>query len=129
MRIGQLSVRAGVSVRSLRYYEEHKLLDSTRTSGGHREYSEEALERVLLIQELYAAGLSSKTIVELLPCVATGSATPDMIDQLIIERDRIVERIQNLSNARTKLEQVIAEVVAAYPVDETALQTRTPPSL
>ncbi|MEU5906821.1 hypothetical protein [Micromonospora sp. NPDC047527] len=35
-----------------------------------------------LIRQLYAAGLSSRDILELLPCVYTGSATPDMITRL-----------------------------------------------
>lgn len=113
MRIGQLARRSGVSVRALRYYEEQRLLESTRTPGGQRDYPDEALERVQLIQDLYAAGLSSRTVVELLPCVSTGVATPAMLDQLIIERDRIAARIQDLTRAKTKLGRVIENVTAA----------------
>ncbi|EDX21394.1 MerR-protein transcriptional regulator [Streptomyces sp. Mg1] len=113
MRIGQLARRSGVSVRALRYYEEQRLLESTRTPGGQRDYPDEALERVQLIQDLYAAGLSSRTVLELLPCVSTGVATPAMLDQLIIERDRIAARIQDLTRAKTKLGRVIENVTAA----------------
>lgn len=113
MRIGQLARRSGVSVRALRYYEEQRLLESERTSGGQRDYPDEALERVQLIQDLFAAGLSSRTVVELLPCVSTGVATPAMLDQLIIERDRIAARIQDLTRAKTKLGRVIENVTAA----------------
>ncbi|MGW1940749.1 MerR family transcriptional regulator [Streptomyces goshikiensis] len=113
MRIGQLARRSGVSVRALRYYEKQRLLESTRTPGGQRDYPDEALERVQLIQDLYAAGLSSRTVVELLPCVSTGVATPAMLDQLIIERDRIAARIQDLTRAKTKLGRVIENVTAA----------------
>lgn len=113
MRIGQLARRSGVSVRALRYYEEQRLLESTRTTGGQRDYPDEAMERVQLIQDLFAAGLSSRTVVELLPCVSTGVATPDMLDQLIVERDRIAARIQDLTRAKTKLGHVIENVSAA----------------
>ncbi|GAA2967150.1 MerR family transcriptional regulator [Streptomyces enissocaesilis] len=113
MRIGQLAKRSGVSVRALRYYEEQNLLESARTSGGQRDYPEDALDRVQLIQDLFAAGLSSRTVVELLPCVSTGTATPDMLGQLTTERDRIAERIQDLSRAKSKLDRVIEDVVAA----------------
>lgn len=113
MRIGQLARQSGVSVRALRYYEEQRLLESTRTPGGQRDYPDEALERVQLIQDLFAAGLSSRTVVELLPCVSTGVATPAMLDQLIIERDRIAARIQNLTRAQIKLGRVIENVTAA----------------
>ncbi|NED82406.1 MerR family DNA-binding transcriptional regulator, partial [Streptomyces sp. SID11233] len=34
MKIGELARRTGASVRSLRYYEQQGLLDSTRTPGG-----------------------------------------------------------------------------------------------
>ncbi|TVU59258.1 MerR family DNA-binding transcriptional regulator [Paenarthrobacter nitroguajacolicus] len=38
MRIGELSTRTGVSVRSLRYYEQQLLVEPQRTSAGHRIY-------------------------------------------------------------------------------------------
>ncbi|MFJ3897963.1 MULTISPECIES: MerR family transcriptional regulator [unclassified Streptomyces] len=113
MRIGQLARRSGVSVRALRYYEEQRLLESARTSGGQRDYPDEALDRVQLIQDLFAAGLSSRTVVELLPCVSTGVATPAMLDRLIVERDRIAARIEDLTRAQTRLGHVIENVTAA----------------
>lgn len=73
MRIGELAERAGVSVRSLRYYEEQGLLTSTRSASGQRHYTDYEVERVTFIQRLYAAGLSSRTITELLPCVDSPS--------------------------------------------------------
>ncbi|MFE0420781.1 MerR family transcriptional regulator [Streptomyces tendae] len=110
MRIGQLARRSGVSVRALRYYEEQRLLESTRTPGGQRDYSDAAVERVRLIQDLYTAGLSSRTILELLPCVSTGMATSAMLDMLTKERDSIAERVQNLNRAKSKLDRVIENV-------------------
>ena len=69
MRIGELATKAGVSVRALRYYEEHGLLTAERSGRGQRHYAEPAVHRVQLIQHLYAAGLTSRTIADLLPCV------------------------------------------------------------
>ncbi|MFG2004924.1 MerR family transcriptional regulator [Spirillospora sp. NPDC048911] len=113
MRIGELATRSGVSVRALRYYEEQELLESSRTSGGQREYPEGAVDRVRLIQQLYAAGLPSRAIVDLLPCVSTGMATQQMLDTIMSERARIAERIQELNAALTKLDRVIEHVIAA----------------
>ncbi|MBI0380775.1 MerR family DNA-binding transcriptional regulator, partial [Streptomyces albiflaviniger] len=62
MRIGELARRTGVSERSLRYYEQQGLMTAERTPGGHREYGEGAVDRVIRIQELYAAGLCSEKI-------------------------------------------------------------------
>ena len=120
MRIGELAKRSGVSVRALRYYEEQGLLDADRTSGGQREYPDGAVDRVRLIQQLYAAGLASKAIVELLPCVSTGMATESMLDLLMTERDRIGVRMDELAQAKAKLDRVIEHVQAAGPVRDGA---------
>jgi DNA-binding transcriptional MerR regulator len=53
LRIGEAAARAGVSTRTLRYYEELGLLPpSTRTTGGARRYAEAELERLAHIREL-----------------------------------------------------------------------------
>lgn len=69
MRIGELAQASGVSPRSLRYYETQGLVASRRTPGGWRDFSDDMVERVVLIQHLFAAGLHSGTIHELLPCL------------------------------------------------------------
>jgi DNA-binding transcriptional MerR regulator len=112
MRIGELATRAGVSVRSLRYYEQQNLLTSERSSSGQRHYSESAVERVRLIQQLYAAGLPSKSILELLPRVVNGRATPELLSGLSAERDRLDEQIGDLVSARARLDAVITNAAA-----------------
>ena len=69
MRIGELAAATGVSARSLRYYEELGLVRSERTPGGWRDFETSMVERVVLIQHLFAAGLHSSTIDQLLPCL------------------------------------------------------------
>ncbi|GAA0478957.1 MerR family transcriptional regulator [Paractinoplanes deccanensis] len=108
MRIGELAARTGVSVRALRYYEQQNLLTATRGSSSHRRYPESAAERVQLIQQLYRAGLTSKTIVDLLPRVVDGRATPALLEQLTAEREQIDQRITDLVRTRDRLDAVIA---------------------
>ncbi|MEU9608886.1 MerR family transcriptional regulator [Streptomyces sp. NPDC048057] len=107
MRIGEVAEKAGVSVRALRYYEEHGLLQASRTPGGQRHYPDTAVSRVRLIQQLYAAGLPSRVVREVLPCVDTGEASPDLLDQLVSERARIDLRITDLLAVRDRLDDVI----------------------
>jgi DNA-binding transcriptional MerR regulator len=107
MRIGELAARAGVSVRALRYYEEQALLYSERSGSGQRQYAEAAVERVQLIQHFYSAGLASRTIKDLLPCLETGTATPSQLTLMLVERERIDEQIEALNRARTRLHSVI----------------------
>jgi DNA-binding transcriptional MerR regulator len=107
MRIGELATRAGVSTRALRYYEERGLLHSYRSPAGQRHYGEPAVERVQLIQQLFAANLSSQTIADLMPCM-DGDITPaEAQDRLTRERDHIDAEIENLTMARSRLDAVI----------------------
>ncbi|MEU1473652.1 MerR family transcriptional regulator [Streptomyces sp. NPDC005760] len=110
MRIGELAARAGVSVRALRYYEEQGLLASTRSASGQRHYTEYAVERVLFLQRMYAAGLSSRTITELLPCVESPSEeTSDAaLERMAEERDRLSEHIKDLIRTRDALDTLMA---------------------
>ncbi|MFC0530632.1 MerR family transcriptional regulator [Phytohabitans kaempferiae] len=108
MRIGEVAARAGVSVRALRYYEEQGLLAATRSPSGQRTYPSGAVERVRLIQQLYAAGLSSGRIRDLLPCIHTGVSTPESRALLATELARINEQIKGLVETRDRLESVIA---------------------
>ncbi|SDO91087.1 MerR family transcriptional regulator [Actinacidiphila guanduensis] len=107
MRIGDLAGRTGASVRALRYYEEQGLLAADRSPSGQRQYPESAVERVRLVRQLYAAGLSSRTIAELLPCVVDGRATPALLDRLAAERDRIDTQVAELLGTRARLDSVI----------------------
>ncbi|GAA0583975.1 MerR family transcriptional regulator [Kribbella sandramycini] len=119
MRIGELARRTAVSERSLRYYEQHGLLVSDRTPGGHREYPEAAVDRVILIQELLAAGLHSKKIAQLLPCMRdpdgapNQNATPELVRELTAERARINQLIADLTTSRAILDDVISTATTA----------------
>lgn len=112
MRIGELAAKAGVSVRALRYYEEQNLLASERSPGGQRHYPDSALKHVHLIQEMYQAGLPSKSIAEILPYLATGMVTPPLLERLAVERDRIDQQISALVATRDRLDAGIAESAA-----------------
>ncbi|MFF1508724.1 MerR family transcriptional regulator [Streptomyces sp. NPDC058326] len=56
--IGELAERAGVTVKTVRYYSDRGLLPAAgRSSGGHRRYGPQALERLRLIRSLRALDL------------------------------------------------------------------------
>ncbi|SBT40798.1 MerR family transcriptional regulator [Micromonospora auratinigra] len=113
MRIGDLATATGASARSLRYYEEQGLLASERTSGGQRHYPDSAIERVSLIQSLLAAGLSSSTIRDVLPCITEEAIrTPWLAERLRAELGRVEEQITVLHRTRT----ILADLVEHYAV-------------
>ncbi len=110
MRIGELAERTGVSVRSLRYYEEQGLLDSERSSGGHRHYTEHEIDRVEYLQRLYAAGLSSQTILSVLPCLESPREAPSdaAFARLVEERDKLVTHMAGLRKTLESLDELIS---------------------
>ncbi|MGA5007853.1 MerR family transcriptional regulator [Streptomyces koyangensis] len=97
-------------MRALRYYEEHAPLTPDRAPRGQRHYPHSAVARVHLIQQLYTAGLSSRTIHDLLlPCVLDGQLTPEPLHRLTEQRNTLTTK---LTTTRDTLDQVIANAEA-----------------
>ncbi|MFF7245317.1 MerR family transcriptional regulator [Embleya sp. NPDC008237] len=115
MRIGELSERTGTPRRLLRYYEEQGLIVADRSPNGYRDYDESCVDRVLQIRGLLDAGLPTRIIKQILPCldkpriIHFPDATPEMIATLEHERDRMTERV----NCLTRNRDAIAEYLDA----------------
>ncbi|MFD2025234.1 MerR family transcriptional regulator [Promicromonospora aerolata] len=110
MRIGELSDATGASTRALRYYEEQGLIRSERLSNGYRDYGPEVVEQVEFIQDLFAAGLSSPVLRQIMPCVAGGhprEACVDLVAQVQQVRDGLLEQEQRIRARRETLEQYL----------------------
>ena len=114
IRIGEVAHGAGVSVRAVRYYEQQGLLTAERSPSGQRLYSPDAVGRVQFFQQMYAAGLTSRNIAELLPCIESGHTDVDQRAMLHAERDRIQAKVDDLQTALNRLDEVI-EVTAGHP--------------
>jgi DNA-binding transcriptional MerR regulator len=114
MRIGELAAATGVSTRSLRYYEALDLIRSARTPAGWRDFDDTMVERVVLIQHLFAAGLCGVTIGQLLPCL---EAEPALRTGEL--EDRLADEIRRLEAKRRDLDREL-DVLRAL-VDDTAV--------
>ncbi|OZC87733.1 MerR family transcriptional regulator [Rhodococcus sp. 05-340-1] len=135
MRIGELASATNTSVRLLRYYEERQLIVSTREPNGYRAYDDRFVDRVLQIRGLLDAGLPTRIIKQILPCldkprvIHFADATPDMIALLTHERDRMEERALNLMKNRDAIASYLDEVIDIANEGSTAtpqsLPTRT----
>ncbi|HKA14445.1 MAG TPA: MerR family transcriptional regulator [Myxococcota bacterium] len=103
LTIAEVRSRAGVSARTLRYYEEVGLLPGVRRrAGGRRVYGPDELERLHFISRLKTLGLSLAEIKELNAVYAIAGSTRAMLGRL----DELLAR------HRADVEARIAELVA-----------------
>jgi DNA-binding transcriptional MerR regulator len=108
IRIGEVARGAGVSVRAVRYYEQQGLLIAERSASGQRLYRQDAVTLVRFFQQMFAAGLTSRRITELLPCWDSGHTDAEQRAMLRAERDRIQAKVDDLQAALDRLDEVIA---------------------
>jgi MerR family transcriptional regulator, copper efflux regulator len=72
MHIGELAEATGLSLRTIRHYDDVGLLPATtRTEGGFRVYAQSDLERLLVIRSMKPLGFSLEEMAELLEVVDT----------------------------------------------------------
>jgi DNA-binding transcriptional MerR regulator len=116
VRIGELAGRTGVSPRLLRYYEEQELLVPDRAANGYRDYADALVDRVVQIRGLLDAGLPTKIIKQILPClddpctIHVTDATAELIATLEREREQMDARIHCLTRNRDAISAYLEAV-------------------
>jgi MerR family copper efflux transcriptional regulator len=71
MQIGQVAERTGLSLRTIRFYEEEGLVVPTaRTEGGFRLYSDDDVDRLEVIKRMKPLGFAIEEMRELLGILA-----------------------------------------------------------
>jgi MerR family copper efflux transcriptional regulator len=73
MRIGELAERAGVTTRTVRYYESLGLLPEPDRRGAHRSYGADDVARLRRIEVLKGLGLSLDEVGEVISAYADES--------------------------------------------------------
>lgn len=113
MLIKELSVLTGASIRSLRYYEEQRLIQASRLANGYRYYDDSVIERVKTIQLYLSLGLTTEEIAEIIECpVVFQSNRPLCKAAYDLYRTKLTavnKQIDLLQNVRMQLEERIRE--------------------
>jgi len=127
MWIGELAERTGTPRRLLRYYEEQGLITPGRDVNGYRDYGEDFVDRIGQIRGLLDAGLPTRVIRQILPCldrprdISFPDATPEMLATLEGELERMTERIAVLTRNRDAIVDYLGAVrerMSSGPADE-----------
>lgn len=105
MHIGAVAERTGLSLRTLRHYDEVGLLRPTgRTDGGFRLYTDADVERLLLIRRMKPLGFTLEEMAELLELVdALAAGTDDPSSQ-----NRLEEFVARAHEQRADLARKLA---------------------
>lgn len=117
-QIGEVADEVGLSLRTIRYYEEIGLVEpSGRTEGGFRLYTDSDVERLRLVKALKPVGMSLETMAELLETVDLVVSTEDgsrtdaekrLADVVSVAVDRCDELETGLKEARRALKRLSA---------------------
>jgi DNA-binding transcriptional MerR regulator len=119
MRIGQLAEQAGVTTKTVRFYEDERLLPMPRrTPSGYRDYDPGAMERLAFIRDAQAAGLTLRQIRQVLDIRDGGEPPCEHVGRLIENRLVDVEqRIVELEHTRSRLRDLARRTAALDPAD------------
>lgn len=106
MLIGELAQKTGLSRDTIRFYEKVGLiLPAQRRSGnGYKEYSDAAIERLLLISQAKALGFTLCEIKQGIDAWQDGELSQDEKTQIMQSKiEQVDQKIHQLNNIRAYL--------------------------
>lgn len=110
-QIGEVAERVGLSIRTIRYYEEIELVvPSGRTEGGFRLYGEDDIRRLELAKALKPTGLSLEDLVDFVALASSPALSTNdrrrLSDLTVATRARITRLDERLKHAVAVLDDL-----------------------
>ncbi len=123
MHIGEVAARTELSLRSLRHWDEVGLLrPSGRTEGGFRLYTEQDVEKILLIRRMKPLGFTLEQMGVAMRDLET-LADPDAVASARDEAgERLTAVLEDAAQRRAKLQRQLA--MADEFIDNLAARVR-----
>lgn len=108
MQIGEVATRTGLSLRSLRHWEEVGLLrPSGRSEGGFRLYTEADVEKILVIRRMKPLGFTLEQMSAAMRDIEV-LRDRDAGDRYAAARERLTAILADAAERREKLETQLA---------------------
>ena len=109
LSVAEAAELVGLSVHTLRYYEQQGLVRPARNSSGYREYGEPDLCRLVFLIRMRRSGMTMHDLRRYVDLAAQGPSTESERRGIMAEqRDRIRQQIQDLTLALETTEYKIA---------------------
>jgi len=128
LKIGEVAHASGLSVKTIRYYEDIGLLSPTveRSETGYRLFNHQVLTRLAFIKQAQALGLSLTEISDILQVHDQGQLPCGEIKQHLQEKVSVLsQQIEALESLRTKLQKLLLDW-QEHPSSHLAAQTICP---
>lgn len=110
LTIGQVARETGISAKTIRYYEDIRLLEpAKRMDNKYREYSEEDIVRLRLIKQAKSLGLTLDEIKQLVGESMDGTCEDfrqNFLNQLPLHIASVNKRILELQSLKQQLEHL-----------------------
>lgn len=107
---GEMARRSNNTLRTVRFYEEEGILRPVRrTEGGHRLFDKRELERLMLVTDMRAAGLSLdeiKQILEVKQRANTGAEAAKTATEILGRR---IEELRDKLSVLTRLQEDLTQ--------------------
>lgn len=131
MRIGEVGHRAGVSAKTIRYYEDIGLLpEPERADNGYREYDDGVVERLAFIRDAQASGLSLTEIGSILEERDRGERTChhvlELLEHHLEDIDRQIRQLRKMRTVLARMTEHARSLDPAACVDPNRCQTIMP---
>ncbi len=111
MKIGELAKKSGVTIDTIRFYEQQGLLESPpRTLSKYREFPPEALQRLTFIRRARELGFRLEEIGELLTLAAAQEAGARDVRELTAAKlQDVQQRIVQLNRIAQSLTELLCQ--------------------
>ncbi len=107
MHIGELAERTGLSLRTIRHYDDVGLLPATaRTDGGFRVYTEDDFERLMVIKQMKPLGFSLEDMAEIMGLLAAWTGADAVVAG---KSGRLAEFLEKAVHQRAKMARNLAQ--------------------
>lgn len=119
MRIGEVAQQAGVSTKTIRYYEDAGVLPPPeRAPNGYRDYDDTTISRLHFVRDAQATGLTLTEIASILDLRGQGQSTCHHVIELLERHlDDLDRHIASLHRTRDQLAAMTERAKSLDPAD------------
>jgi len=110
MNIGRAAEKTGLSVKTIRYYEEIGLVDADRAENGYRDFGDRQITQLRMLAQARHLGFGLEECRELLDLNADPDRASRDVQALALRNlDAVRSKIRQLQDLEAELERLIQE--------------------